>query len=133
MANGTSVLVGNIIIISVINLGLVKRLLAVYFLFRLGELRWEHGLGGWVVVNPIWAPDKPDKMVLLKNSFTRRYSRKIQLRAALACSKSDSRTKLDSGQANTARSQKLKCPQIQNWLTLRRVKLIFLIFENLNF
>ena len=48
MADCTSVLVGNIKIISVINLGLVKRFLAVYFLFRLGELRWEHGLGGGV-------------------------------------------------------------------------------------
>ena len=46
MADCTSVLVGNITIISVINLGLVKRFLAVYFLFRLGELRWKHGLGG---------------------------------------------------------------------------------------
>ena len=46
MADCTSVLVGNIKIISVINLGLVKRFLAVYFLFRLGELRWKHGLGG---------------------------------------------------------------------------------------
>ena len=43
MADCTCVLVGNIKIISVINLGLVKRFLAVYFLFRLGELRWEHG------------------------------------------------------------------------------------------
>ena len=29
----------------------------------------------------------------------------------------------DSAQANTARSQKLKCPQIQNWLILRGVGL----------
>ena len=50
MADCTCVLVGNIKIISVINLGLVKRFLAVYFLFRLGELRWKHGLwaGGGV-------------------------------------------------------------------------------------
>ena len=54
MADCTSVLVGNITIISVINLGLVKRFLAVYFLFRLVELRWEHGLGGWVVVLGGW-------------------------------------------------------------------------------
>ena len=54
MADCTSVLVGNITIISVINLGLVKRFLAVYFLFRLGELRWEHVLGGWVVVLGGW-------------------------------------------------------------------------------
>ena len=57
MADCTSVLVGNIKIISVINLGLVKRFLAVYFLFRLGELRWKHGLwagGGWVVVLGGW-------------------------------------------------------------------------------
>ena len=41
--------------------------------------------------------------------------------------------KFDSAQANTAQSRKLKCSQIQNWLTLRGVKQIFLIFENLNF
>ena len=39
----------------------------------------------------------------------------------------------DSAQANTARSQNLKCSQIQNWLTLCGVKLIFLIFQNLFF
>ena len=54
MADCTSVLVGNITIISVINLGLVKRFLAVYFLFRLGERRWEHALGGWVGVLGGW-------------------------------------------------------------------------------
>ena len=31
----------------------------------------------------------------------------------------------DSAQANTARSRKLKCLQIQNWLTLRGVGLSF--------
>ena len=56
-----------------------------------------------------------------------RFHVEIRLRAVLACAESD------SVQANTERSQKLKCPQIQNWLTLRGVKQIFQIFENLNF
>ena len=34
-----------------------------------------------------WAPDKQAKMVLLKSSFSRRYSRKIRLHAVLACAK----------------------------------------------
>ena len=68
-------------------------------------------------IEAIWAPDEQAKMVLLKNSFSRRYSQKIRLRAVLACAESD------SAQANTARSRQLKCPQIRNWLTLRRVRL----------
>ena len=59
--------------------------------------------------------------------FRSRGSRKIRLRAVLACAESD------SWQANTARSQKLKYSQIQNWLTLRGVKQFFLIFKNLHF
>ena len=53
--------------------------------------------------------------------------RGVWLLIVLACAESD------SSQANTAHSRKLKCPQIQNWLTLRGVKLIFSIFENLHF
>ena len=35
----------------------------------------------------------------------------------------DIRKKFDSAQANTARSQQLKCPQIRNWLTLHGVRI----------
>ena len=52
----------------------------------------------------IWAPNKQAKMVLLKKSFSRRYSRKIRLPAVLACVESD------SAQANSARSRHLKYP-----------------------
>ena len=41
-------------------------------------------------IEAIWASDKKAKMVLLKSSFSRRYSRKIWLRAVLACAESDS-------------------------------------------
>ena len=50
----------------------------------------------------IWAPDKQANMVLLKNSFSRRYSQKIRLRAVLACMESN------SAQANSVRSQTLR-------------------------
>ena len=57
----------------------------------------------------IWVPDKLSKMVLLKNSFSRRYSQKTWQRAVWYCAR--------------RRVGKLKCPKIQNCLTLRRVGL----------
>ena len=53
------------------------------------EIFW-HFFISWI--EAIWAPDKQAKMVLLKNSFSRRYSNlKFE--------------KIDSAQANTARSR----------------------------
>ena len=72
-------------------------------------------------IEAIWAPNKQSKMVLLKNSFSWRYLRNQWLCAVLACAESD------SAEANTARSP-TPCR-----LTLRGVKLIFSIFENLHF
>ena len=71
-------------------------------------------------------------MVLLKNSFLAETPlsvsmRRVRLRAELACAESD------SAEANTAQSRQFKCLQIQNWLTLLGVKLIFQIFECLYF
>ena len=40
-------------------------------------------------IEAIWAPNKQSKMVLLKNSFSRRYSRNQWLRAVLACAESN--------------------------------------------
>ena len=51
------------------------------------------------------SPWETAKRVLLKDSFSRRYS------------------EIDSAQAYTARSQKIKLAEIQNWLTLRGVRL----------
>ena len=53
-------------------------------------------------IKAIWAPDKQAKMVLLNNSFSRRYSQKIGLSAVLAY------TELNSTQANTAQSRTLR-------------------------
>ena len=52
-------------------------------------------------IEPIWAPDERSKIFLLKNLFLR-----------------EIRKKFDSSQAITVRSRKLKCLEIQNWLTL---------------
>ena len=41
-------------------------------------------------IEAIWGPDKQDKMVLLENSFLRRYSQKFRLRVVLACAESNS-------------------------------------------
>ena len=43
------------------------------------------------LIEAIWAPNEQSKMVLLKNSFSRRYSRNQWLCAVLACADSDSR------------------------------------------
>ena len=59
-------------------------------------------------IKPIRAPDKQAKMVLLKNSFLPRYSRKIRLRAVLACAKSEIFIFENSKLAHTARSQPKK-------------------------
>ena len=85
---------------------------------------WRHSKGAvsrefchffisWI--EAFWAPDIQAKMVLLKNLFSRRYLQNQWLCAMLACAESD------SVQVNTARSQKFKCPQIQNWLIRLRV------------
>ena len=76
---------------------------------------------------PSGPPDKQATMVLLKNSFSRRYSRKIRLRAVLACAESKIEIFANPKLANTARSQTLRR------LTLRGVKQIFQIFEYLHF
>ena len=72
-------------------------------------------------IEAIWAPNKQSKMVLLKNSFLRRYSQNQWLHTVLACTESD------SPQANTARSR------TPLRLTLCGVELIFSIFEHLYF
>ena len=41
------------------------------------------------LIQPIWVPDKQSKMVSLKNSFSRRYSRKTWLRAVWYCAESN--------------------------------------------
>ena len=41
-------------------------------------------------IEPMWAPDKQAKMVLLKSLFSRRYSRKIRLHTVLACAEQES-------------------------------------------
>ena len=51
------------------------------------------------LIEAIWAPNEQSKIVLLKSSFSRRYSQNQWLRAVLACAESD------SPQANTARSR----------------------------
>ena len=60
----------------------------------------------------IWAPGKQANVLLLKNSFSWRYSRKIRLHAVLAWAESG------SAQANTARSRTLRrltlCG-VKNW------------------
>ena len=64
------------------------------------------------LIEPIWALDNQAEMDLFLKFVWRRYLRKIRPRTVLACTESD------AAQANTARSWKFKCPQIQNWLTL---------------
>ena len=50
------------------------------------EIFWNFFIA-WI--EAIWAPDKQAKMVLHKSSFLRRNSRKIRLRAVLACAESN--------------------------------------------
>ena len=57
-------------------------------------------------IQPIWVPDKQSKMVLLKNSFSRRFAKNVTLRSVIL-----------------RRVGKLKCPKIPNCLTLRWVGL----------
>ena len=74
-------------------------------------------------IEAIWAPDKQSKMVLLKNSFSRRYLQKTWY-----CTESDS-AQYHTAPSPTPRSitlrrvGKLKGLKIQNCLTLRGVRL----------
>ena len=89
------------------------------------EICW-HFFISWI--KAIWAPDKQAKMVLLKSSFSRRNSRKIRLRAVLACAESKIEIFANPKLANTARSHTLR----RLTLRVRRVKQIFQIFEYLH-
>ena len=53
-------------------------------------------------IKPIWVPDKHSKMVSLKNSYSRKYSRKTWLRAVWYCLESD------FAQYHTARSWEIE-------------------------
>ena len=71
----------------------------------------------------IWIPDKQSKMVLLKYLFSWRYSQKTWLRAVWYCAESDSTQYHTApsptpGSITLRRVRKLKCPKIQNCLTL---------------
>ena len=62
-----------------------------YLSFKVAVSRdFCHFLNPWI--QPTWVPDKRAKMVLLKNSFSRRYSRNKCLHADLHCAKSNFRT-----------------------------------------
>ena len=78
----------------------------------------------------IWAPDKQANMVLLKKSFSRRYSQKIRLRAVLAC------TELNSAQANSAQdnsAESNKFFRFSNIFISREYRIHMKIFQkNLN-
>ena len=95
------------------------------------------------LIQPIWFPDKQSKMVLLKNSFSWRYSQTTWLWAVWYCLESDSAhcaqyhtaqcAELDSVQYHTAQSREIQMSEnpkkshTARSVILRRVKQFYLI------